>query len=581
MSTLFEDIKQRIDLVALIGQSVQLKRVGQSHRGLCPFHQEKTPSFYVRPEAHRWHCFGCGEHGDCFDWLMKHDSLSLKEALTTLAGMAGVKLDDQDRQHRISQLLERVQRYYVHCLHLHDNHRAMQYLLNRGLNRDTIDEFGIGYAPRDARVHLNLKEYAFTEDEIVASGIVIQDEGVTRDLLRDRIIFPIRSSSGHVIAFGGRVIGQQQITKYLNTRNSVLFQKQSVFYGLHEARLEIARKRQAVVVEGYMDVLAAHQHGFTNVVATLGTSITDSHLRQLSAIADDIVLAMDADKAGQSATWRSLQKAEETLRDGATSSVGPRRSAPVQGHASQVRVMRLPDGLDPDDLIRNDAAQWHDLLVEAKTVVDFAMDHVADRYNLNDSEQSAAAAAEIADTLVWVSNPVSRAHYIQKAADLLDVDESDVRELVNRRSYVQRGQRAEPVDSRDESEWDEYTLALLATTALPPAGICEFSKTASAHFAQWLQDRSCADEPPPEEFGDLGTRVAKWTTRVSELSNADRSRELLQARNVLHRQRLFSERAEVLSVLRATDDPTERATLAQRYSAVSGAIVAADAALAR
>jgi DNA primase len=475
VSSVTEEIKQRVDLVELIGRTVQLKRAGSLFRGLCPFHTEKTPSFFVRPSTNTWHCFGCDRGGTAFDWLMQREQLDFAEALRVLAQQTGVELparrqpEEEELHHRLLLILERSQTYYQGLLRGTSGTRARQYLERRGINDDTARMFGLGYAGSGGGLLRYLEQEGFSnEQELQAAGVIsVSDDGRPFDFFRDRVLFPIRDSQGRTIAFGGRSLEEGAVPKYLNSRDTLLFHKQETLFAYDQARRSVGQERQAVIVEGYMDALMAHQHGYRNVVATLGTAITDHHLRQLKRQVDDIVLALDPDAAGQAATHRALQLADETLRTGLTPVVGPNRRQQryVPSRAVRLRVLTLPEGKDPDELIRSDPAAWPALVRDATPVIDFVLQRVGARYDLSTAQGRSAAADEIAQVLAGIASPIEQDYYVQEAARLLKTDDGAVRQLL-RRTRPGRASTPKTASEPHTSEvqgnvHDDYLLALL------------------------------------------------------------------------------------------------------------------------
>ena len=474
MSTVTDEIKARVDLVELIGRTVALKRVGAYYRGLCPFHTEKTPSFYVRPQTQSWHCFGCGKWGTAFDWLMEREHLDFGEALKTLAAMTGVQLPERqdpaevDHAQRLHSILERAQTFYTGLFWGTSGQRARDYMFGRGFDEETLRAFGIGYAPSGNGLLKYLEKDGFSEQELQAAGVisVTEDEGRPFDFFRDRVLFPIRDAQGRPIAFGGRTL-DGSTPKYLNSRDTLLFHKQETLFALDAARKPMAQDRQVVIVEGYMDATMAHQHGYRNVVATLGTAVTDRHLRLLRRQVDEIVLALDADAAGQAATWRALQQADESLRDGVKPAVAANRrlqnAAP--GRWVRLKILVLPNAKDPDELIRTDPASWPGLVRDAVPVIDFVLQRLGGRHDLNTPQGKRAAAEEMIEVLAGSATPIEQDYFINEVAVLIGVRPDSIRGLLKRRS--QRPRPAQPLAStqpRSEASgdpYDDYLLALL------------------------------------------------------------------------------------------------------------------------
>jgi DNA primase len=477
VSSVTDEIKARVDLVELIGRTVRLKRVGSQFSGLCPFHSEKTPSFYVRPQTQSWHCFGCNKSGTAFDWLMEREHLEFAEALRTLAALTGVALpehrdpDAEDQARRLYTILERAQTFYEGLLWGSTAMRGRDYLTRRGLTIETLKAFGLGFAPAGNGLMRYLERDGFSEQELQAAGVIgVSEDGRQFDFFRDRVLFPIRDGQGRTIAFGGRSLDDDAKPKYLNSRDTLLFHKQETLFAFDLARKPMAQERQAVIVEGYMDAAMAHQHGYRNVVATLGTAVTDRHLRLLRRQVDEIVLALDADAAGQAATWRALQVADESLRTGLTPVVGPNRRQQrfVADRSVRLKVLALPGAKDPDELIRSDPHTWPSLVKAALPVIEFVLQRLESRHDLKTAQGKAAAADEIAEVLAGIANPIEQDSYTNDVAARLGVDPEAVRRLLKGR---QRGKHAagalaaepstpRPAQVRGEP-LDDYMLALL------------------------------------------------------------------------------------------------------------------------
>ena len=332
-----EEIRERIDLVELVSGYVRLERAGSNFKGLCPFHTERTPSFYVSPSLNRFHCFGCGASGDAFAFLMRIEGISFRDALHRLAERAGVELrepspdqEGQDERDRWRRAVFAAHFYYRQCLQRAA--RARQYLQQRGLTPEIIERFQLGYAPDGWDYLLRfLQKHRITTEDALNAGLVRQGEHGYYDYLRDRIVFPIHDPSGRVIAFGGRTLGNEE-PKYLNTPETPLFEKRSTLYGWHLARSAIVRQQSAIVVEGYMDLIRLHQFGFEHAVATLGTAFTEQHAARLRRIVERVYLLYDADNAGVRAALRAAE---------------------VLGAAGiPALIVELPAGEDPDSLLQ-------------------------------------------------------------------------------------------------------------------------------------------------------------------------------------------------------------------------------------
>ena len=360
---LVEEIRSASDIVGIVGGYVRLKKAGRSFKGLCPFHKEKTPSFIVTPERQTFHCFGCGKGGDVFTFLMEMDGIGFPEALRTLAGRAGIRIPERgnpklrEKRERQYALLQFAGRFYRSALGTGRGAKAQSFLKARGINGESAEKFGIGFAPDEWR---SLRERALTEgfadQELVETGLAVPREGSPPyDRFRGRVLFPIRNVGGRVIGFGGRVLGEGE-PKYLNSPETELFRKGDALYGLSETKGEIRREGTALVVEGYTDLISLYQGGVTNVVAPLGTAFTPNQARMISHYAERAVLLFDGDEAGRKAALRSI----ETLA----------------GESVRAEVAVLPDGSDPDQFLRDEGEEALRRLIDGSVgIVPFILDN--------------------------------------------------------------------------------------------------------------------------------------------------------------------------------------------------------------
>jgi DNA primase len=516
MSSTTEEIKARVDLVELIGGSVSLRKSGSSYKGLCPFHHEKTPSFYVFPSSHTFVCFGCGKKGSAFDWLMEREHVEFAEALRSLAELTGVELrirdsGQADASVRLLNLVAAAQTYYRGLLLGSAGDAARRYLADRGVNEESIESFALGYAPADGGLSRHLRNAGYSDQELLGAGLFsVSDGGCHFDFFRDRVLFPITDPRGRPVAFGGRVLRDDQQPKYLNSRDTALFHKRETLFGFSQARRAIIAERQVVVVEGYMDAVIAHQHGYRNVVAALGTAITEPQLRLVRRLVDEVVLALDSDAAGQAATWRALEVAEDSLREGVTPAVGPgrRQSRFVPSSPVRLRVLTLPGAKDPAELIRAAPQEWPERVRSASSVMDFFLARLEERYDLSTIEGKRAAAEEVSQVLRRIANPIEQHHYVQRVAELLRVREQAVAELVHRKQRGERpagpGKELTAVDDLSERDpLDEYALALLLHLRRQPAAQSTWTPSEenlalpqSRALLTILLDSDCSAVPP-------------------------------------------------------------------------------------
>ena len=476
------EIKERLDIVEVISAYVSLKKAGRSYKGLCPFHSEKTPSFVVFPDNQSWHCFGaCAAGGDVFSFVMKRENLDFGEALERLAARAGVQLQPRseqrsaDEQHldRLRQIVGDAATYFNYLLNrAGEAVIARDYLERRGLLPATWEAWQLGYAldSWDA-LKDRLAGKGYTLEEIVEAGLVIQrDDGSGfYDRFRGRLMIPIRDVQGRTIGFGARVLRDDPARpqpKYINSPQTPLFDKSNVLYGLDVARKAIRDANLAVIVEGYMDVLMSHQVGVSNVVAGMGTALTEAQMRLLKRYSSNLTLALDPDAAGDHAVLRGLEAARQTLE---------REWQPVLGVTglvrqesrlkAQLRIATLPRGFDPDELARQDVAAWRRVIAEAQPIVDYYLALVGREEDLTGARGKANAVGRLAPLIHEIANPVERNHYIQMLARLVQTDERLVDEQVKalgRAPAVDRrpptaDQRPTTSDQRPQTEGEPTT----------------------------------------------------------------------------------------------------------------------------
>jgi DNA primase len=430
-----DEIKERLDIVDVIGAYVPLQKAGRYYRALCPFHAEKTPSFYVFPDSQRWHCFGaCSEGGDIFTFVMKREGWDFATALEELARRAGVvlrprtpeqaRMDEENA--RLQAAVAEAARYYHHLLlHAPEAARAREYLARRGLSSETILRFQLGYSlPAWDALRAHLTGRGFTPAELVRAGLLVErEDGSTYDRFRDRLMIPIRDPHGTTVGFGARTLEAEGVPKYINSPQTPLFDKGRLLFGLDMARDAIRREECVVVVEGYMDVMQAHQAGFGNVVAQMGTALTETQVRLLKRYTRRLILALDPDAAGIQATLRGLEVAREAMDRELTPVFNPRGLVGFERRlGAEIRVLTLPPGNDPDDLIRQDPARWPVLVRESLPVVEFVLGQLLRQTDLEDAKGRARVVEAMLPLLRDVGDPVERETYAQKVARALRLD---------------------------------------------------------------------------------------------------------------------------------------------------------------
>ncbi|GIK72794.1 MAG: DNA primase [Chloroflexota bacterium] len=432
-----DEVKQRVDIVELISRYTPLKRAGSVYKGLCPFHSERTPSFVVFPHTGTWHCFGaCGTGGDVFGFVMRKENLTFREALELLANQVGVELKPVggdargEQRSRLYEANEAAAIFYQQTLAHHPAAAdARAYLERRGIDSATTASFRLGFAPPGwSSLRDHLLERGFSLDVLLEAGLIKRSEErqTTFDAFRNRVIFPICDRQGRVIGFGGRVL-DDGVPKYLNTSETPLFIKSHIVYGLDLAHRSIRERDQVVIVEGYMDVIAAHQHGYTNVVACMGTSLTAEQLQQLQRQTNNFVLALDADAAGQQATIRGLNQARQALARVRKPVVAPGGKVQFEERlGANLFITTLPEGRDPDDVIRQDAQLWEQIVASAKPLVDFYCDVIARQTDLTSALGKGKAVAELTPLIAELSDEIERQHYIQLLSRMVQIDEMTI-----------------------------------------------------------------------------------------------------------------------------------------------------------
>lgn len=430
-----DEIKQRLDIVEVVSGYVNLQKAGRNYKGLCPFHTEKTPSFIVFPDTQTWHCFGaCGTGGDLFTFIMRRENLSFAEALRLLANRAGVRLEPlTPQQAEAQQELDRLRAvnaaaaaYYHHILTATSaGETARRYLERRGVLAETMRAFQIGFAP--AQWHAleeHLRQQRFAVDDMLAAGLLTKNEtGNIYDRFRGRIVFPVRDAQGQVIGFGGRALGDEE-PKYLNTPETPLFDKGSALYGIDLARQSIRSRGEAIVVEGYIDVIILHQCGVTNAVACMGTALTEAQVDTLKHLARKFILALDADEAGLRAAERGIETAQQALPRRVVPALSPRGLIRYEERLdAEIRILLLPEGLDPDELILQDRQRWDQLVAEALPVGEFLFRRVIESADLTTARGKREVVDRLLPILAAIDNPVERTHYLQRLAQAVRMDE--------------------------------------------------------------------------------------------------------------------------------------------------------------
>jgi DNA primase len=592
-----DDVKSKIDIVDVIGQYVTLKKAGRNFKALCPFHNEKTPSFVVYPDEGRWYCFGaCHTGGDAFTFLMKKENIDFGEALRRLAQRAGVQLHretpgEDAARNTLREILATAAAYYHQLLKNHPAaQQARDYLAKRFVTPETAARFELGYALDEweaLRAFLVGKGYSARDLE--AAGLVIAREGGSGyyDRFRGRLMFPIRDRTGHVIGFGARTLTNTE-PKYLNSPQTLLFDKSATLYGLDLAKDAIRQSNLAVIVEGYMDVIGAHQAGFCNVVASLGTALTEKQLDLLKRLTTRYAFALDPDVAGQEATLRGLQIAREAL---ARKTVAvPRASGRIAFEErldAELFVIGLPNGKDPDELIHDDPQQWVALTAQPEPLVDFYFRLLTRDLDLRNAHDKSVAVQRLAPVIREIGDAVQRAHYTQKLARLVQVAEPTIVQEVARVPRPRAPAREEPVmpsaPPRAIAAREEFflTLALRTPEHLPRVAFLDADDFADgelrafylalrqfAESNEWFE-RAAFEAALPDALRATADRLRAAAQALPDLSEPDLAREIELAAYRLRAERDKNELARLELLLREQDelrDATEEQHLRARVA---------------
>ncbi|MBI5123213.1 DNA primase [Candidatus Roizmanbacteria bacterium] len=460
MENQIEEIKKKIDIVEFIGSFITLKKAGRNFKAVCPFHQEKTPSFVISPERGIWHCFGaCGDGGDVIKFLIKWENITFIEALRELAKKTGVKLTKISFEDKIWQKKERyigmnqlASEFFHYILNKTNfGKKASQYLKTRLLNQSIIDKFELGYSPSSwDSLKLFLKKKKYEEEEMMENGLLIRSEkGSYYDRFRGRLIFPLKDSRNNVLGFSGRILDEkfEKEAKYINTPETPIYHKRETLFGINLALVEIKKQKNVFIVEGELDVITPYQHGLANFVAVKGTALTNEQLKLLKRYTDKITLMMDADPAGIESIKRGIDEAEK--------------------FDFEIRVVMIDYAKDPDEAFKKDSNKFKKLITKPVPIYDFLIETAQKKY----PEESAFAKKKIGDEIIPViekiGNPIVRTFYIKKLAGILEVSEAIIENLINqlkrkkRQLSLNKIKYNKPVEDSRELTIDKYILSAI------------------------------------------------------------------------------------------------------------------------
>jgi DNA primase len=475
--SVIDEVKQKTDIAEIIGQYATLKKAGKNLTALCPFHSEKHPSFFVYPEQQSWHCFGaCNTGGDVLSFIMRKESMDFGEALRLLADRVGVviptysvRAEDKEEKEEFYKVNEAAALYYNNLLiNSPGAEKARAYVENRGFSSQTISDFQLGFS-LDSWEELKkyLADKGYSEENMLAAGLLIQkDDGKTHDRFRGKLMFPIRDNRGRTSGFGARVL-DDSLPKYVNSPQTPTFDKSSILYGIDRAASAIRKQGMAIIMEGYMDVITAHQNGITNAVASMGTAVTESQVNTLKRLSKNLVLALDADAAGEEAMLRGVSY-ENILN-------------------AEIRVVVMPEGKDPDDVIRQDTATWQELVDKAIPIVDYTFNMVISRLDLTTARDKSLAVDRLLPIVAEIKDPIRQAHYMQKLAGVVKVGMNTLEEALN---------RLKPAPVRRKTPERKTTAAPAVRTYLSS----QLEEDCLTLLLQYPELKSSEEELPPDYF---------------------------------------------------------------------------------
>lgn len=590
-----EQIKERLDIVDLISSRVQLRRSGRNFKGLCPFHQEKTPSFVVFPDSQQYRCFGCGKGGDIFTFVMETDNLDFRDALAHLAQRAGVEIrrttssdsPRDERRERLIELNELAASYFSNLLWSGSSgQQAREIIESRGIDRRTAEAFSLGYAPDSwdqVKKHIQMRAGA-SEDKLVDAGLCSKsDNGRVYDRFRNRIMFPIRNRQGRVIGFGARAMGDD-MPKYLNSPQSLIFNKSEALYAIDLAYPAIRRERSLIVVEGYMDAIAAHQYDYKNTVASMGTALTGPQVQSIKRYVDKVFVALDSDAAGQLATLRAVDTLRESFGSESRPQVVGRQMIRFERALdAEIRIVLIEQGKDPDDLIRSDIEAWEAALENSIPVTEYVL-----RERLKEVEQSPAARAdalqEIAVPLLReVHDATVQSEYVNLVSQLLGYSDRDIRVALARRS-VNSGtaQKVQSAERPSASNPEVHLVSLLLTYPLSYAArqgtiyqiqISDILDSRRREITDEILtnegDLAAALENLSEEMREYADSLRELAPVRDDLTPAMADRELRQAIANLARQRYQERVAHVQGEINEARESGDREALREALSRMS------------
>jgi len=536
--TVVDDIKGRLDILEVVSRYVPLQRSGRSHKAPCPFHQEKTPSFFVFPERQSWRCFGaCATGGDVFSFVMRSENMEFGDTLKHLAQQTGVELPNLEKRNQNQgnfDINESARIYFQELLASAKGTEARAYLDRRGVSAQAMEKFELGLSPSDGESLKNhLVKQGFSLQQLNQAGIVrTSQNGWNHDLFRSRLMFPIRNGQGGLGGFGARALDDSQ-PKYLNSPRTPVFDKGHILYGLHLAK-ESARQEGIVIVEGYMDAVAAHQEGFNNVVASMGTALTENQVAEIRRLTKDVTMALDADVAGQQATLRSLESSWRVLQ---TQVAGRSQGTTLfqRPDMLNLKIAVIPEGMDPDELIHRSPDEWTQLIQKGPSYIEYLLKVLPVQLDASTPQGKAQIVSVVLPSIQAVPEPFQQDHYFQMLADQLGVTRETLQATIDRPGSARQTQRAQPrtrpasgqtFTGPDGDPLEEYCLTLLlhepdleeSAEGLQPEYFRQMENREI--FNQWV--RVCQGRQGESSAASLSGLVAEeLTSRLDALLNKE------------------------------------------------------------
>ncbi len=540
-----QEIKDRLPIIEVLADYVQLKKAGTNYKAVCPFHQEKSPSFMVSPSKQIWHCFGCGLGGDIFEFVKLAENVEFSEALKILADRAGIELRKPtaeqiqigEKKNVIYEINEAAAQYFARVLWESESAKeALEYLRQRGLTDQTIKNWQLGFAPDDFHYLENFLSKTFDKKDIELAGLIIKSDKPTTyfDRFHDRIMFPIHNLHGQVVGFTGRLLHEKPDTgKYVNSPETPIYNKSQVIYGLYQAKNAIRKENRAVLVEGNMDVISCHQAGFNQTVASSGTALTEQQLLILKRFTENLIFAFDTDAAGANATRRAL---ELGLNLG-----------------FNVKIVELKDAKDPDELIKRGIGLWQKALDTAGNFVEFFFNQTFRQFDQESVEDKREIAKQLLPLMVRINDQITKAHFVRKLANGLNVAENVIWDMLGKVSLPKASVPKEQAGKKKgRQDWLQERVLGLAIKLKDQQVISEFEASDFGPYAN-VYDSISTSTPTPDLGPTFDLLEYSAQTDVEE-QGLDAKTELNNAATELKRLLLKRRMEKVTSELKSAEN---------------------------